>query len=69
MFSVRSERMNARQQLVTAVMSLLMLATFVMMPAQPVKTGAPEIKRVGMVSAKAENRTELPADQVRDLAY
>ena len=61
--------MNARQQLVTAVMSLLMLATFALMPAQPLKPGATETRRVGTISAPAEIRAELPSEQVRDLAY
>lgn len=61
--------MNARQQLVTTVMSLLMLATFVLMPAQPAKPGAAGIKRAGTISAPVENRAELPSGEVRDLAY
>ena len=60
--------MNARQQVVTALVSLLMLATFALMPSQPSKP-MPELKRAGTIAAAPANRTELPADQVRDLAY
>ncbi|HET6265430.1 MAG TPA: hypothetical protein VFD95_11260 [Usitatibacter sp.] len=60
--------MNARQQVVTALVSLLMLATFALMPSQTSKP-VPEVRRAGKISAAPANRSELPADQVRDLAY
>ena len=61
--------MTARQQAVTALMALLMLATFAMVPSKPVTTTSAALKRAGLVTAPAENRGELPAEQVRDLAY
>ena len=62
--------MTRCQQVVTALMALLMLATFAMVPAQPSRTAqASELKRAGFVTAPAQTRGELPAEQVRDLAY
>jgi hypothetical protein len=61
--------MNARQQIVTAVMALLMLGTLLVMPGQPSPQGPPATKRAGWVTTPVQNRAELPAEQVRDLAY
>jgi len=56
--------MNARQQVVTALVSLLMLATFALTPAQPSKP-MPDLKRAGTIAAAP---AEVP-DLVRDTGY
>jgi hypothetical protein len=62
--------MNARQQLATSVIAVLMLGTIMMMPARFGTTySASAIRQVGMVSVSPEVRAELPHEQVRDLTY
>ena len=61
--------MNARQQWVTAVMGMLMLATIFAMPAHDPRKSGSVLRQSGPVSVAPETRAELPADQVKDLTY
>jgi len=61
--------MNATQQIVTALMAVLMLATILAMPAQvPSRVvGGSALRQAGSIATAPENRTELGEDLVRDL--
>lgn len=61
--------MSARQQWVTAVMGLLMLATIFAMPANDPRRLQALARHAGAVVAAPENRAETPQEQVRDLTY
>ena len=61
--------MNARQQMVTAVMGLLMLGTIFAMPAHDPRKAQAGVRHTGSVLSAPETRAELPADQVRDFTY
>ena len=61
--------MSARQQWVTAVMGLLMLATIFAMPTNDPRRSQGLSRYAGTVSAAPEIRAETPQEQVRDLTY
>jgi hypothetical protein len=60
--------MNATQTVVTGIMAILMLGTILMMPSGMPGRAAP-LKRIGVVAAPAQVRSELPPGEVKDLTY
>ena len=61
--------MSAKQQMVTAVMGLLMLGTIFAMPAHDPRKAQASVRHTGSVLSTPEARAELPTDQVRDFTY
>ena len=61
--------MSAKQQWVTGLMGLLMLVTILMMPTHTTGKTNESNRAGGLIAQASEVRTELPQEQVRDLAY
>jgi hypothetical protein len=64
--------MNARQQITTGLMALLMLGTIVLMPARfpsHATYSSSVVRQSGALISLSQVSPELPQDQVRDLTY